>query len=378
MTRRLYDENAYCKTFTATVLSCGKTEKGYAVVLDATAFFPEGGGQAPDGGTLNGVAVTDVQLVGETVVHTAEQPFTVGETVTGAIDWETRYSRMQQHTGEHIVSGLVHTMKGYDNVGFHMGADCTTVDFSGKLTDEEIAEIQKEANRVVMKNRPVRAWCPEKSELETCVYRSKKEIDGALRLVEIEGTDLCACCAPHVASTAEVGPIVILGREVIHGGTRLMMLCGMRGMAYLSAVQEQNKTVSAALSAKPTETAAAVNRLQEELGSLKLRLSQTTKELYAALAEANRGAGNVTLFRESGDAGKLATEIAEVCGGVCRVFVKTENGWRYAMAQKDGELSELCRAFHAALGGKGGGRGGLVQGSLTRKKEEIEDYLKSL
>lgn len=368
MTRKLYDENAYTVTFTAKVLSC----EGNAVVLDATAFFPEGGGQAPDKGTLNGIPVTDVQIAGGIITHTCLSPLPVGETVEGEIDWSTRFHRMQQHSGEHIVSGIVHAMKGYDNVGFHMGADCTTVDFSGKLTDEEIGEIQKKANETVTENRPIRAWYPAEEELSRLPYRSKKALTEAVRLVEIESTDLCACCAPHVRSTAEVGPIVILGREVIHGGTRLSMLCGSRAMEHISAVLEQNKAVSATLSAKPLETAAAVTRMAEELGNTKFRLAQTEKELYAALAEAYRGKGNTLLFRQSGDAGKLACAVSETCGGFCAVFVKTETGFRYAISGKN--VRQLGQDLHAVLGGKGGGKPTLVQGSIPAEKKDIEEF----
>ena len=372
MTRKLYDENAYTVTFTAKVLSC----EGNAVVLDATAFVPEGGGQAPDKGTLNGIPVTDVQISGGIITHICTSPLPVGETVEGVIDWKTRFDRMQQHSGEHILSGIVHAMKGYDNVGFHMGADFTTVDFSGKLTDEEISEIQKKANEAVTENRPIRAWYPAEEELPHLPYRSKKELTEAVRLVEIENTDLCACCAPHVRSTAEVCPIVILSREVIHGGTRLTMLCGSRAMEHISAVLEQNKTVSAALSAKPLETAAAVRRMAEELGNTKFQLSQTVKELHTALAEAHRGKGNVVLFRQSGDAGKLACAVSETCGGFCAVFVKTEAGFRYAISGEN--VRQLGQNLHAALGGKGGGKPELVQGSIPARQEDIEAFFREV
>ena len=377
MTRKLYDENAYTAQFTAKVLSCEERDGAYLVALDATAFFPEGGGQAADGGTLNGIPVTDVQLVGDTVIHTLTKPLTVGETVQGEIDWATRFSRMQQHTGEHMLSGLVHSRTGYHNVGFHMGADCTTVDFSGKLSDEEIALLQREVNRLVQENLPVHTWYPTEAELQILSYRSKKEIDGALRLVKIAGVDLCACCAPHVSTTGQVGPVLILGRESIHGGTRLQMLCGSAATDYLLAALEQNKQVAAMLSAKPLETAAACKRLGEENGSLKLQLSQTAKELTAAVAEANRGKGNVLLFRESGDASKLACAVAEVCGGKCAVFLPTETGFRYAVAEQDGDLSAFVKELNAALQGRGGGRGGLVSGTVTASRREIEAYFGS-
>lgn len=368
MTTKLYDKDPYLTTFTAKVLSC----RGTDIVLDATAFFPEGGGQAADTGTLSGIPVTDVQISDGIVTHTCRSPLPEGSTVEGVIDWNARYSRMQQHSGEHILSGIVRSMKGYDNVGFHMGADCTTVDFTGKLTDEEIAEIQKQANRVVTENRPIRAWYPQEAELSALPYRSKKELTEAVRLVEIQNTDLCACCAPHVRSTAEVGPILILGREVIHGGTRLSVLCGERAIRHALTVLEQNKGISAHLSARPHETLSAVQRVMEELGSLKLQLSQTAKELQDALAEAHKNRGNVLLFPHAGDPGKLACAVSETCGGFCAVFLKTENGFRYALAGEN--VRKLGQNLHAALGGKGGGRPELQQGSIPADEQSIRRF----
>ncbi len=368
MTRKLYDENAYTAVFTAKVLSC----EGSAVVLDQTAFFPEGGGQAADTGTLGGVAVTDVQEKDGVIYHTCAAPLPVGETVEGQILWAQRFSRMQQHSGEHVVSGLVHALFGYDNVGFHMGLDGITVDFSGKLTDDDLALLQEKANTVVWENRPIRAWYPAETELSALPYRSKKELTGSVRLVEIENIDLCACCAPHVAHTGEIGPIVILSRESFHGGTRLQMLCGERAFSHLASVLEQNKAVAALCSVKPHETHAAVSRLMGELGDVKQQLSQTAKELYATLAELHRGAGDVLLIREDCDAGKLAVAVGETCGGLCAVFVKTEAGFRYAVCGENAK--EFTTALHAALGGKGGGKPNFVQGSVPAGKKEIENF----
>jgi len=374
MTRRLYEEDAHIRSFTARVTRCVPEGTAWLVTLDATAFFPEGGGQTGDTGTLDGITVTDTQMVSGDILHRCSAPLEEGRDVRGELDWEQRFSRMQQHTGEHIISGLVHALTGFDNVGFHMGADCTTVDFSGPLTREQTAEVAAMANRIVWENRPIRAWYPAPETLSGLPYRSKKAIDGPLRLVEIQGVDLCACCAPHVAYTGEIGPIVILGQERLHGGTRLQLLCGGAAMGYLTAVQQQNREISALLSAKPLETAAAVTRLQEELGEKKQQMAQNARFLQKILAERYRDAGDVMLFLESGDAGKTAEAVAAACGGVCRVFVPQGDGFRYAMAQVGGELSAACRELHAALGGKGGGRGGLVQGSLPAARREIEAY----
>lgn len=374
MTRKLYDENAYLAQFSAKVLTCEAAQNGYAVTLDATAFFPEGGGQGCDVGRLGGAEVTDVQLNGDEIVHLCASPLPVGEVVAGEIDWQTRFARMQSHTGEHILSGTVHKLTGYQNVGFHMGEDCITVDFSGKLSDEDIRDLQTRVNAIVQEDRPVKAWYPTEEELRSLPYRSKKEIEGAVRLVEIEDADLCACCAPHVKRTGEVGPILVLGRESFHGGTRLSMLCGKAATEYILAVLEENKGISALLSAKATKTHAAVQRMAEELGAVKLQLSQAQKELYASLAKLHENAENPLLFREGGDAGKIACAIAESCKGKCAVFVRTEGGYRYAVSEEGGNLSDFAKTLHAALGGRGGGRGPLIQGSVPASQKDIEAF----
>lgn len=376
MTRKLYYEDAYLARFTATVLACREEKGSYSVILDATAFFPEGGGQAWDTGVLDGISVTEVHLVGDEILHLCSAPLPVGKTVEGQIDWPQRFARMQAHTGEHILSGTVHTLTGYDNVGFHMGADCLTVDFSGKLTEEELAAIQRRGNRAVWENRKVRAWFPEEEARSSLPYRSKKDIDGDLRLVEIEGIDLCACCAPHVKLTGEVGPIVILGKESFHGGTRLSVLCGEAAMEHLLTVQEENKGISALLSVKSHETRSAVARMAEELGATKFRLGQMEKALYAALAEGARGQKSALLFRKNGDAGKLACALSETVQGPCGVFVQSSAGYRFALCRKEGDITPLYQRLQEVLGGKGGGSSSLVQGSLMAKQDEIEAFWK--
>ncbi len=374
MTRKLYDENAYMTQFSATVLSYMPAGNGYAVVLDQTAFFPEGGGQAADCGTLAGQSVLDVQLKDGVVYHYVKNPLAVGESVEGLVDWPTRLSRMRQHTGEHILSGVVHELTGYDNVGFHMGTDGITVDFSGVLTEEQLGAAVETANRIVMENRPVRAWYPTEDELKTLSYRSKKEITEAVRLVEIQGADLCACCAPHLSTTGQVGAIVVVQTEKIHGGSRILFRCGQEAQAYIAQILTGNKNISVLLSAKPTQTCAAVERMNQEVSALKFRESVALKEWYHTLAELHSGKGDVLLFPPCGDVGKIVMAVAETCGGKCAVFLSKDNGFIYAIAEKGGDLRPISKELHAVFGGKGGGRIELVQGYISTSKKSIEEF----
>ena len=231
MTEKLFYEDSHMITFSAVVQACEKVGDYYEAVLDRTAFFPEGGGQLADTGVLDGVPVLDAQERESLIYHLLEKPLEVGKTVEGKIDWEERFSKMQQHSGEHIVSGIVHALYGYDNVGFHMGADAITIDFNGPLTKEQLQDIEYRANQAVAWNLEVQVHYPTKEELANIKYRSKIEIEGQVRLVTVPGHDACACCAPHVKRTGEIGIIKLIGLQNYKGGVRVSMLCGFRALA---------------------------------------------------------------------------------------------------------------------------------------------------
>ena len=237
MTEKLFYRDSHLKEFTAEVLSCEKRDGHYEVELDRTAFFPEGGGQYADTGVLDEMQVCDVQEKDGRIFHIMKdrservsEYFTAGRRVSGRIDWEERFMKMQQHTGEHIVSGLVHARFGYNNVGFHLGSEDCTMDFNGAVTKEELQEIEQEANRAVWKNLPVQVLYPTEEELASMDYRSKIEIEGQIRIVVIPGYDVCACCAPHVNNTGEIGMIKLTGVQRYKGGVRVTMLCGVRAL----------------------------------------------------------------------------------------------------------------------------------------------------
>lgn len=379
MTEKLFYTNSHLKEFSATVLSCDKGKHGYDVVLDQTAFYPEGGGQPADHGTIAGVAVTDVHEKDGTIIHDCEVPLPVGEKVEGIIDWPRRFRFMQSHSGEHMVSGLIHEAFGYHNVGFHMGKDAVTIDFDGPISEEQLTELERKVNEAIWKDTPVEILWPHARELKKLPYRSKKELTGAVRIVKFPGVDLCACCGTHVKCTGEIGLVKFLSCVKFHEGVRIEMLAGAEALAYLSGAWEQNRQISALLSARPMETAAAAARMQQELNDNKYRLTQIEDKLFRQQAEGYAGKGDVLLFEEGlrPDAvRRLADAVLQVCGGRCAVFSQTAEGFQYAMGEKDGDLRSFTKEMNEALKGRGGGKPQFVQGSVQAARVEIEGFFK--
>lgn len=379
-TRKLYYEDVYIKEFIAKVLECRECKKGYEIVLDQTAFYPEGGGQPCDLGTLDTVEVLDVQEKAGEIIHYTKEAIEPGKEVTGKIDWDRRFDLMQQHSGEHIVSGLVHAAYGYNNVGFHMGSDVITVDLSGMLNEAQLAEIEAETNRKIWENSPVEIIYPEREELDKLDYRSKKELTGQVRLVRFPGSDLCACCGTHVTHTGEIGAVKLLTVENFHEGIRLTMICGKRVMDYLNMVNDQNRQISVQLSAKIGETAAAVARLQDENFRLKGQLSHMFNELCTAEAQKWEGAGSVLLFYDGLEADqvrRMTDAVMQKCSGCCAVFSSNGDGsYKYAIGELNGDLRQFTKEMNAALNGRGGGKPFFVQGSVKASEEEIRQFFR--
>ena len=379
-TEKLYEADAYLRSFTATVLSCDAAKGCWAVTLDRTAFYPEGGGQPGDAGTLGGVQVLDTHAAGGAgVQHLCAGPLPVGETVEGEIDWARRFDHMQQHSGEHIVSGLICAAKHCSNVGFHLGAESVVIDFDAALTPAELGEIEAAANAVIWENRPILVSYPTAAELETLDYRSKKAIEGRVRIVECPGADRCACCGTHVRSAGELGLLRLLNMKPFRAGVRIELLAGRRAYNWAVAMAEQNSRVSVLLSAKPAETAAAVERVKAELADTQYRLVGLENRLFAERAAALAGTGDALCFEAAmaPDAlRRLCEAVGERCGGRCAVFAgDDEGGWKYALRLPEGaDLKGFVAAMNAALGGRGGGRDGFAQGSVTAKRAEIEAW----
>ena len=383
MTEKLYYQDSHLFTFEAAVLDCRKEKKGYSVVLDRTAFFPEGGGQLADTGVLGGVRVLDVHERGGEIRHYTDAPLEIGAHVEGFVDAEQRLRRMQNHSGEHILSGLVHNAYGFDNVGFHMGAECMIIDFSGELTWEQLTELETRANEVVRQNIPLHIWFPDASELQSIEYRSKLELTENVRIVEIPGVDRCACCAPHVERTGEVGIVKILDSQRHRGGVRVSVVCGLDALEDYRARQESVTEISRALSAKRGEVTRAVQRVLNEQQSMKERCDALSLALIRFMAEAEpETAGNILVFDATlGEIAQreLVNRLMEKAGGFAAVFCgSNEDGWRYIIGSKRLDLRAMSREINAAIQGRGGGTPQMIQGSARADRAEIEAGLREL
>jgi len=376
-TIKLYYEDAFMRTFDASVLACEAAKGGWSVVLDRTAFYPEGGGQPADHGILGGVRVLDVHERDGVITHTCDGPLTVGETVTGEIDWARRFDHMQQHSGEHIVSGMLCSTYHCDNTGFHLGTDTVIIDYNADISWEGVQEIERRANQYIWEDHPFVTLWPTAEELKALPYRSKKELTGAVRIASFPGADMCACCGTHVSHSGQVGLVKFLSCQKFRDGVRLELLCGKRAADYLSACWEQSLLIGQALSVKPRDTFAAVERMQRELNETRARCAALEEESFARTAEEYRGRGDVLLIREplSSDAvRKLCDAVSAACGGRCAVFAGDENGYKYAVIHPGHDIRDFIKALNAALHGRGGGRDGFAQGSAQTTPEEIRAF----
>ena len=375
MTEKLYYQDSHLSEFDAAVLSCGQEKDGWTVVLDRTAFYPEGGGQPSDQGTLNGVFVSFVKERDGVIYHCTDAPIPAGTAVHGRIDRERRLDLMCQHSGEHIMSGLICRRFSCDNVGFHISDDFVTIDFNAQIGREELVPLEDEANRLIRENLPVRCYFPDAEELAATDYRSKKALSGDVRLVEFPEADLCACCGTHVARTGEIGLIKLIDCEPHRGGVRIRMVCGARALRYVRTICEENRKVSVLLSAKEEATGAAAGRVLAELSQRKARIAVMETAWTEGRAAAFAGKGNVLLLEENMDPNstrRLASELAERCGGFAGVLSDCgDDGVRYAFGMKGGDLRALTAALNSAFSGRGGGKPDFVQGTLHGKTGEI-------
>lgn len=379
MTRKLYYEDSHIRHFTATVCTCEQKKDHWEVILDQTAFFPGGGGQLPDTGAMNMARVTGAKEQGEDVVHFVTAPMTVGSVVECRLNWNQRLRRMQNHSGEHVLSGIIHSKFGYENTGFHMGDDFITVDYSGELTAGQIYDVEREANLAVAANAPIDCFFPGKAELDALEYRSKKELQGAVRIVNVEGYDTCACCAPHVKYTGQIGMIKIYSWTRHRGGMRLTMLCGMDALDDYNARCANISSISGLLSAKPMEVGHAAARLWKEHEALKYKMNGLYKKLteikIAALEETE---GNLVIFDSDLDMAnlrELVNAAKEKCGGIAAGFIGSdEEGYHYILGSKTVDLRANAKAINAAIGGKGGGQKEMIQGTATASEEVIRKY----
>ena len=382
MTEKLFYEDSHMITFSAVVEACEKVRDNYEAVLSRTAFFPEGGGQYADTGVIDSVEVIDVHERQGVIYHKVKEPLEVGKMVEGTIDWEERFSKMQQHSGEHIVSGIVHATLGYDNVGFHMGKDAITMDFNGIITKEQLKEIEKKANEAVVKNLDIQVLYPSKEELEQIEYRSKIEIEGQVRIVVVPGYDVCACCAPHVKKTGEIGIIKLVGLQNYKGGVRVSMLCGFRALADYEEKSESVKQISVMLSAKENEVADEVARVKGELALQKQGMADLQKTLLKyKVKELEENQEAIILFEaelEGSAPRELVNLILSKGTGVGAVFAGNEvDGYRYVIGSKSIDVRSCAKVLNERFHGRGGGKPEMVQGSLCGNENEIREEVET-
>ena len=388
MTEQLYYQDSYIKDFEAVVLFCIPNGNHFEAVLDRTAFFPEGGGQCADTGVLHienrKIKVFDVQERNGEIIHFIDEEILPGQTVIGEVEFQERFSKMQQHTGEHIISGIVHRRFGYENVGFHLGKEEVTMDYDGPLTGEELRSVEYEANQVVAENREIKAYFPSTEELEKIPYRSKKELQGKIRIVEIQDCDICACCAPHVQTTGNVGLIKITNAIRYKGGMRLWIACGMRALEDYNQKESSVVQISNMLSAKQQEVTDAVKRLTEEIQQLKEKAAKMQERLVMGYLESEKAVlkenpnANLLLFEKELDTMAMRNFVnagMELTKGVCGAFVGDEKqGFRYVLGSS-GDIREIGKKLNAAFQGKGGGKPPMIQGSLVGEEKKIREFL---
>lgn len=373
-TIKLYDDHPYETEFDATVVQVNEKN----IVLDQTLFFPEEGGQCPDTGTINGVKVKDVQIKEGIITHTLKtSSFHKGDRVHGKISWDFRFSNMQNHSGEHIFSGCAHRRFGYDNVGFHLGKQEMTLDLNGPLTDAEIESLEKEVNEAIYKDVPIHCFYPSADDLAQMDYRSKKAIDGPVRIVEIEGYDVCACCAPHVRHTGEIGLCKVIASMNYKGGTRLSLLCGQRAFDYLKKDFDHLHEMYNLLSANQNSIVRFVSQLQEKNQLLESRLAKVERSALEAEVEMLDETGDMVLFQEDTDTHlqrDIVNEMMDKTSGKAGFFVgDDQRGYRFIIGSKNEDMLSFME-FLKDHGAKGGGQKEMITGFIKEKRKVIESY----
>lgn len=379
--KKLYYDDSHLKTFSATVTGCVPVKKGWEITLDATAFYPEGGGQPWDTGSLGDARVLEVTERENNIFHLCHKALSVGSTVQGEIDWPRRFDFMQQHSGEHMVSGVIHALYGYHNVGFHMGADVVTIDFDGHIPPEALEEIEARVNAAIWENTPVRCFYPEEKELQALPYRRKKDLPYPVRLVEFPDIDLCACCGTQVKATGEIGLVKLLSCVKFHEGVRIEMVCGKRATDLLGGVYDQNRQVSQTFSAKLLETAVAAKRVNDTLNTEKVRSAELTKRLFATIAQGYAGQSLAVHFEESLSPVQnrlLCDAIAEQADIAVTLSGSDKTRYSLCIISRNEDAKALGQQALAILGGSGGGKREAFQGNLTASAAQILNFFRHI
>ena len=381
MTIRLYNQDSELLDFSAIVTGCEEKKGQYIVTLDRTAFFPEGGGQGADHGVLGGVNVLDVHEASGEVLHTTDAPLSVGSEVEGCVDAQRRLDMMQQHSGEHIFSGLVCSLFGYDNVGFHIGSEAVTMDFNGPLTEEDVRRVERLANEIVWKNVPVETLLPNKAELEEMHYRSKKALEGEVRIVRIDGADICACCGTHVKRTGSVGQIKVLGFMKYKSGVRVSILCGRRALEEENVLLDQVKGIGNLLSCKQHEAFKSVERLHAERDQLRYLSEQLGMQIFDMMAAQEEDKDIRVVSCDALPASAVRKAAGKLCAGARMglVLVPREDGYSFALSSQTEDVRPITKELTSAFGGKGGGPKDMTQGLLgAASVEAIREKLNAM
>ncbi|MEA4816278.1 MAG: alanyl-tRNA editing protein [Lachnospiraceae bacterium] len=377
MTIKLYYENPYMKNFSAVVKKCSKEKDGFHVILNKTAFYPEGGGQPSDFGTIAGTSVSYVYEKDEEIIHICEKAIEEAKEVFCEILWERRFLFMQQHSGEHIISGIIFRNFGFHNVGFHMNTEEVRIDFDGFLSAEDILTAEKTANDIIFKNYDIKAYYPGHSELKKLNYRSKKELSGDIRIVEIPCADVCACCGLHVLKTGEIGIIKAVSSEAYKGGSRLLLKIGKNAFEDYNIKLLNIHDISAMLSSKPDEAAAAVKKLYAVSQSLKFENHNLKTRIFEYKTKEYEGKEKAIVFED----GLTSDELIRFCD---MLILKTsfaavfsgddKTGYKYSIGSLSKEVYEESKRLNNALDGKGGGKGNIISGYIKNTKKNILAY----
>ena len=379
-TEALYDTDPYQTVFTAVVLGCEETADGqFLIVLDRTGFFPEQGGQSGDRGMLGAVNVLDTQVKAGVITHICDGALSAGETVEGRVDWERRFDFMQNHSGEHLFSGILHWQYGIRNCGFHLSDSVMTADYEQPLSDDVLAEVEEKCCRAVWEDLTVQISYPSEEEQQTLAYRSKKEVDGALRIVTFPGIDVCACCAPHVKRTGEIGLVKVVSAMHYKKGTRVTLACGEKAFAMLAEEHRLIKGLAVSFSTKESEVPAQVARLKEKNHELTGQLAEAKAQILSLEAEKLSGAeGPALLFGEDlPDAAMRRTVngLMETREGLCGVFAKTDKGYRFVLGCAGGGMKEVAAKLRQMLHAGCGGDDRMASGSIPADEAAIREAL---
>lgn len=376
-TVRLFDFDAYLHEFTASVVSCVRSSDSYLTVLDRTAFFPEEGGQSCDTGYISDAAVKSVFEKDGVIYHVTDKELLPGDEVSCSIGFDERYRKMQSHTGEHILCGVAHRLWGAENVGFHLSEEYVRVDLDVYLDREKVSLLEVEANRAIRGNHAVTAWYPASDELDSLTFRSKDGIKGEVRLVKIEDVDLCACCAPHVKSTSEVGMLKVTDSIKYKGGTRLEIVCGPDAVELFIKEHAALTALAESFSVARDDVAPAVERLRAELADTAYRLRRAERELMMKKLETTEPTDGALCFFFDGGDPEAVREFLNGAAGICRVaagFIGKDKEYRYIIRSDRDDLKSLAPTINGAISGRGGGSPAMITGRCEADRGVIEQF----